>query len=142
VRPGCLPSGIAVGLTLTGPTQRETIERALEVGGFDAVQATWNLLEGGATSALAAARAAGVGMIIKEALANGRLTARGDVPLLARAAPSVGRYARCGRAGGRPGPALADVVLTGASTTEMLQSNLDARERPSRGCKPTARGVG
>jgi hypothetical protein len=106
VRPGCLPSGIAVGLTLTGPTQRETIERALEVGGFDAVQATWNLLEGGATSALAAARAAGVGMIIKEALANGRLTARGDVPLLARAAPSVGRYARCGRAGGRPGPAL------------------------------------
>ena len=38
-------SGMAIGFTATGPHQAETIERALEVGGFDAVQATWNLLE-------------------------------------------------------------------------------------------------
>src|SRR2546421_8755447 len=34
-------TGLAVGLTVTGPHQRETIERALEVGIFDTVQATW-----------------------------------------------------------------------------------------------------
>ena len=50
---------------MTGPTQPETIERALEVGGFDAVQATWNLLERAAGSALAEAHAAGVGVIVK-----------------------------------------------------------------------------
>ena len=38
-------SGVCVGFTATGPRQADTIERALEVGGFDAVQATWNLLE-------------------------------------------------------------------------------------------------
>jgi hypothetical protein len=38
-------SGVSIGVTVTGPKQPETIERALEVGGFDAVQATWNLLE-------------------------------------------------------------------------------------------------
>src|SRR5205823_2974098 len=72
-------SGVAVGLTVTGPRQAETIERALEVGGFDTVQATWNLLERSAAPALEAAHAAGLGVIVKEALANGRLTARGDV---------------------------------------------------------------
>jgi aryl-alcohol dehydrogenase-like predicted oxidoreductase len=38
-------AGLEIGFTSSGPRQRETIERALEVGGFDAVQATWNLLE-------------------------------------------------------------------------------------------------
>ncbi|HZE06819.1 MAG TPA: aldo/keto reductase, partial [Solirubrobacteraceae bacterium] len=37
--------GLLIGLTVTGPGQAETIERALDIGGFDAVQATWNLLE-------------------------------------------------------------------------------------------------
>ena len=40
------------------------------------MQATWNLLEPSAGPALAEARAAGMGVIIKEALANGRLTSR------------------------------------------------------------------
>src|SRR5919204_1292781 len=70
-------TGLAIGLTVTGPTQRETIERALEVGIFDTAQATWNLLERSASPALAAAHAAGLGVIVKEAHANGRLTARG-----------------------------------------------------------------
>ena len=47
--------------------------RALEVGGFDCVQATWNVLEPSAGPALAAAHDAGLGVIIKEAVANGRL---------------------------------------------------------------------
>ena len=83
-------TGLAIGLTVTGPRQAETIERALARGAFDAVQATWNLLERSATGALAAAHAAGVGVIIKEALANGRLTARGDVPQLIESAERTG----------------------------------------------------
>ena len=49
----------------------------MEVGGFDEVQATWNLHERSAGDALARAHAAGLEVYVKEALANGRLTARG-----------------------------------------------------------------
>src|SRR6185437_2035239 len=52
-------TGVLVGLTTSGPRQGETIERALEVGGFDCVQSTWNLLERSAGPALAAAHEAG-----------------------------------------------------------------------------------
>ena len=47
--------GVRIGLTATGPRQAATIERALvAIGGFDAVQATWNLHERSAGDALAA----------------------------------------------------------------------------------------
>src|SRR4029077_17790337 len=73
--------GWRIGLTLTGPNQAEVLRRALDVtvAGrrvFDAVQATWNLLEPSAGPALQAAHDAGMGGIVKEALANGRLTSR------------------------------------------------------------------
>jgi aryl-alcohol dehydrogenase-like predicted oxidoreductase len=119
-------SGLSVGLTVTGPRQGETIERALEVGVFDAVQATWNLLERGAGSALAAASAAGVGVIVKEALANGRLTARGAVPLLADIAGTAGVMPDAIALAGVLAQPWVDVVLSGAATVEMLQSNLTA----------------
>ena len=43
-------SGLAIGLTLSGPRQAETLERAMQIRldgqpVFDCVQATWNLLE-------------------------------------------------------------------------------------------------
>ncbi|HEX6620086.1 MAG TPA: aldo/keto reductase [Solirubrobacteraceae bacterium] len=119
--------GVRVGFTATGPGQAATIEHAVEVGGFDAVQATWNLHERSATAALAAAHEAGLGVIVKEALANGRLTARGDAdgPLTAAA-----------RERGTTPDALAlaavlaqpwvDVVLSGAATVDTLRSNLAA----------------
>jgi aryl-alcohol dehydrogenase-like predicted oxidoreductase len=76
-------TGLAVGLTATGSRQSETIEHALAIGVFDTVQATWNLFERSATRVLEQAHAAGVGVIIKEALANGRLTASGaDGPVV------------------------------------------------------------
>ena len=80
----------------TGPRQADTIERALEVGGFDAVQATWNLLERSATAALAAAHDAGLGVIVKEALANGRLdrARRHEGPLAGAAASAARRPTR------------------------------------------------
>ena len=121
---------VALGLTVTGPHQAETIARALETGAFDTVQATWNLLERSASDALAQAHEAGLGVIVKEPLANGRLADRegdADERLLATA-----------RERGQPPDALAlsaalaqpwaDVVLSGAATVEALRSNLTALE--------------
>jgi len=107
--------GIRVGLTVTGADQAATIERALETGGFDTLQATWNLHERSAEAALERAHEAGLVVLVKEALANGRLAARGagqDAVALAAALA-------------RP---WADVVLSGAATVAQLESNLAARE--------------
>jgi aryl-alcohol dehydrogenase-like predicted oxidoreductase len=119
-------SGVAVGLTVTGPAQAHTIEHALEVGGFDAVQATWNLLERGAESALAEAHAAGLGVIVKETLANGRLTDRSGVPALAQAATGMGVTPDALAIAAVLAQPWADVALSGATNTEELQSNLGA----------------
>jgi aryl-alcohol dehydrogenase-like predicted oxidoreductase len=120
-------NGMAIGFTSTGPNQAQTIERALEVGGFDSVQATWNLLEQSAGPALAAAHAEGLGVIIKEALANGRLTVRGDVPELAAVARTTGRTEDAIALAYVLAQPWVDVVLSGAATVEELASNLVAR---------------
>ena len=75
--------GMRIGMTLRGVRQADALLKALgvKIDGvrlFDCVQATWNLLERSAGEALAEAHAAGLGVIIKEALANGRLTQRND----------------------------------------------------------------
>jgi aryl-alcohol dehydrogenase-like predicted oxidoreductase len=119
-------SGMAIGFTATGPHQARTIEHALEVGGFDAVQATWNLLERSAGGALAAAHAEGLGVIIKEALANGRLTTRGDVPELASEARMTGRTEDALALAAVLTQPWVDVVLSGAATVDQLESNLVA----------------
>ena len=127
-----------IGLTTSGPRQAETIERALEVGGFDAVQSTWNLLERSAGPALAAAHAAGCGVIIKEALANGRLTDRGAVPELAAAARDAGTTPGRGGAGrGALAQPWVDVVLSGAATVDAARGAISGRSR-SRGSTPDA----
>jgi aryl-alcohol dehydrogenase-like predicted oxidoreductase len=118
--------GVAVGLSTSGTEQGATILRAIEVGGYDTVQTTWNLLERSAGEALAAAHAAGIGVIVKEALANGRLTARGDVNALHAAAQRVGATEDAlGLAAVLARPWV-DTVLSGASTTDQLHSNLAA----------------
>jgi len=134
--------GVAIGLSLTGPRQAETLQRALavRVDGvrlFDAVQATWNLLEPSAGAALATAHAAGVGVIVKEALANGRLTARNADPTFAatraRLASMAARLA-CSLDALALAAALAqpwaDVVLSGAAALPVLTSNLTALRVP------------
>jgi aryl-alcohol dehydrogenase-like predicted oxidoreductase len=118
--------GLAIGLSSTGPRQGETIRRAVQSGGFDSVQATWNLLEPSAGQALAEAHAAGVGVIVKEALANGLLSSRGGVaPLLALAAELATGPDAVALAAVLAQPWV-DVVLSGASTVEMVRSNLSA----------------
>jgi aryl-alcohol dehydrogenase-like predicted oxidoreductase len=120
--------GLLIGFTVTGPHQGDTIARALEVGLFDAVQATWNLLEPSAGPALVAAHDAGLGVIVKEAVANGRLTARGDVPELIDAAAQTEVGADALALAAALAQPWVDVVLSGASTREMLVSNLAAAE--------------
>jgi aryl-alcohol dehydrogenase-like predicted oxidoreductase len=118
--------GIRVGLTVTGADQAATIERALATGGFDAVQATWNLHERSAESSLARAHEGGLRVLVKEALANGRLTARGaDEPLaaIARERDTSEDAVALAAALARP---WADVVLSGAATVAQLESNLAA----------------
>jgi aryl-alcohol dehydrogenase-like predicted oxidoreductase len=109
-------TGVAIGLSVTGAQQAETIDAALATGAFDAVQATWNLHERAAEPALARAHAAGLKVYVKEALANGRLAAIDDVALAA--------------ALHRP---WATVVLSGAASTETLRSNLRALRTPPPG---------
>jgi aryl-alcohol dehydrogenase-like predicted oxidoreductase len=123
--------GLVIGLSVSGPRQGEVIRRALEVEAaglcpFREVQATWNVLEVSAGPALAEAHAAGWGVLVKEALANGRLV-RGAVP------PEVARIAWAhGVSADRVALAAVlandwvDVVLSGAVTVEQLHSNVEA----------------
>ena len=76
---GLRERGIRAGLTVSGAAQDIAIRKSIEVRRdservFDSVQATWNLFERGAESALSDAHSAGMKVVIKEALANGRLT--------------------------------------------------------------------
>lgn len=119
--------GVHVGVTVTGPDQAATIDRAVDAEAFDSVQATWNLIERSAGDALARAKAAGLRVIVKEALANGRLTGRGRVAPLDRAARSLGTTPDAIALAAALAQPWADVVLSGAATVEQLGSNLAAR---------------
>jgi len=95
------------------------------------VQATWNVLEPSVGPALEEAHARGWGVLVKEALANGRLTDRGDgLPmgvlreLTTRRGASVDQVA-VAAALRQP---WADVVLSGAVTVSQLESNLGGLE--------------
>jgi aryl-alcohol dehydrogenase-like predicted oxidoreductase len=118
--------GLAIGVSVTGPRQAETIRRALEVGSFDAVQATWNLLERSAGPALAEAHEAGLGLLVKEVLANGRLTTRGGDSLVTEVAAERGTTPDALAFAAVLAQPWADVALSGATTVEQLESNLAA----------------
>jgi aryl-alcohol dehydrogenase-like predicted oxidoreductase len=131
-------TGVAIGLSLSGARQAQALHRALTVvvdGArlFDTVQATWNVLEPSVGAALAEARGAGMGVIVKEALANGRLTGRNTDPgfadkraLLEQQARRLGATIDALALAAALAQPWADVVLSGAATTEQLRSNLTA----------------
>jgi aryl-alcohol dehydrogenase-like predicted oxidoreductase len=121
-------SGVAVGLSVSGADQAATILRALEVGGFDSVQATWNLLERSAGDALEQAHEAGLGVMVKEALANGRLTTRGGIEALECVAERLGASADALAIAAVLSRPWVDTVLSGASAVAQLESNLAATE--------------
>jgi aryl-alcohol dehydrogenase-like predicted oxidoreductase len=117
---------MAIGVTVTGPRQAQAIGQAVELGLFDTVQATWNLLEPSSADALARAHQAGLTVIVKEALANGRLTNAGDQPALVRAAAARGLTADTLAISAALAQPWADIVLSGAVTPDTLRSNLAA----------------
>ena len=126
-------AGTAVGLSLSGPRQAQALRVAMDaevdgVNPFSCVQATFNLLEPSVGGALRDARAVGWGVIVKEALGNGRLTtherATSHGAALARVArrhdvavDAVAMAWALSRSG-------AHVVLSGAVTPEQLESNV------------------
>lgn len=127
--------GLKIGLSLSGAAQAETLHRALRVRQldgsplFDAVQATWNLLEPSVGSMLAEAKAEGLGVIVKEAVANGRLTPKNNntqlASLRAVAAELDTTIDALALAAALAQP-WADVVLSGAARIEHLQANVKA----------------
>lgn len=130
--------GLAIGLTLSGPRQADTLRRALAISIdgaplFSVVQATWNLFERSAGEALREAHDAGLGVIVKEALANGRLTARAGPPAIQRAAERIGATADALALAAALAQPWADVVLSGAATVAQLRSNATALDLPWNG---------
>ncbi|MEV0974462.1 aldo/keto reductase [Microtetraspora glauca] len=117
---------VAIGLSTTGPRQARTIARAIESGVFDTVQSTWNLFERSCEAALARAHEAGLGVIVKEAVANGRLTARAAPAALAEAARERGVTPDAVALAAVLARPWAGVVLSGAVSTAQLRSNLTA----------------
>lgn len=123
--------GVTVGLSTSGPGQADAIRAALAVTVdgeplFRTVQATYNALETSAGQALAEAHDAGLTVIVKEAMANGRLAGT--------EAPAVVREIAAEAGLGSDAVALAlilhqpwaGVVLSGAATVTQLAGNLHA----------------
>ena len=127
--------GVIVGITTSGPGQADTLRRALEatVDGqpvFSSAQVTWNLLEPSVGPAAADAAGAGWAILIKEALANGRLAPGGDpagtpAELTALAGAHGVTVDAIAIAAALANP-WASVVLSGAVTPGQLESNLGA----------------
>ncbi|WP_370416306.1 aldo/keto reductase [Streptomyces fradiae] len=127
--------GVRVGLSTSGPAQADTIRAALgvSVAGrplFTAVQSTWNVLEPSAGPALAEAHDAGWLVVVKEAMANGRLAGRNatgpDTAALRAVAARTGAGGDAVALAAVTARPWADIVLSGAATEAQLASNLTA----------------
>ena len=130
--------GVAIGLSLSGTKQAETLLKAMEIqvdGAplFSSVQATFNVFERSVASALQVAYASGWQIIIKEALANGRLTDRNDRPedqSKIKALQALAEIHHTSLDALALGYVLSqpwvDLVLSGAAQPTHLKSNLSA----------------
>jgi aryl-alcohol dehydrogenase-like predicted oxidoreductase len=121
-------TGVPLGFSTSGPDQAGTIRRAFELQAegrqvFSAVQSTWNVLETSAGEALSEAHAAGARVLVKEAMANGRLAV--DPP---RAVAEVANRHMAGPDAVAFAAVLAqpwaDLVLSGAASVSQLHANL------------------
>ncbi|GHD96338.1 aldo/keto reductase [Streptomyces naganishii] len=123
--------GLTVGFSTSGPAQADAIRAALTVTVdgeplFRTVQSTYNVLETSAGPALAEAHDAGLTVIVKEGMANGRLAG----PQAPEALRSVAHETGLGCDAVALALVLcrpwAGVVLSGAATLGQLASNLHA----------------
>ncbi|MEU8515045.1 aldo/keto reductase [Kitasatospora sp. NPDC048722] len=131
--------GVRVGLSTSGPDQAAAIRAALAVTVdgqplFAAVQSTWNLLETSAAPALAEAHDAGWLVVVKEAMANGRLADRNatgpDTAALRALATRTGATCDALALAAAAAQPWAHLVLSGAATPAQLTSNLTAAAHP------------
>jgi aryl-alcohol dehydrogenase-like predicted oxidoreductase len=130
--------GTHIGVSISGPAQAGILRKAMGItlDGlrlFETVQVTWNLLESSVGPVLSEARAAGIGIIVKEVLANGRLTDRNNEPgfeakraLLQNEAAKFDSSIDAIALAACLAQPFADVVLSGATTVEQMLSNLEA----------------
>ena len=128
---GLAADGVRVGLSTSGPDQADVVRAAaaLPDSPFTTVQSTWNLLEPSVGDALGEVHEAGWFVVVKEAVANGRLTPATDVPDdLATVADELGVGADTVALAAALARPWADVVLSGASSRDQLASNLAARD--------------
>ncbi|MFD5710051.1 aldo/keto reductase [Streptomyces pharetrae] len=123
--------GVTVGFSTSGPAQADAIRAALAVTVegeplFRTVQSTYNVLETSVAPALAEAHDAGLTVIVKEGMANGRLA----VPHAPRELTVVAEETGLGCDAVALAVILrqpwAGVVLSGAATVDQLASNLHA----------------
>ncbi|MFJ6845642.1 aldo/keto reductase [Streptomyces griseoluteus] len=123
--------GLTIGFSTSGPAQADTIRAALEitVDGtplFRTVQSTYNALETSAGPALAEAHDAGLTVIVKEGMANGRLAPEHAPDALRDIAQETGLGTDAVALALVLGRPWAGVVLSGAATVTQLGSNLHA----------------
>ncbi|MEU2063535.1 aldo/keto reductase [Streptomyces sp. NPDC013455] len=123
--------GLTVGFSTSGPAQADAIRAALAVtvGGeplFRTVQSTYNALEPSAGPALAEAHDAGLTVIVKEGMANGRLAGPHAPDALRDVAAATGLGCDAVALAWILRRPWAGVVLSGAATVAQLVSNLHA----------------
>jgi aryl-alcohol dehydrogenase-like predicted oxidoreductase len=125
--------GVEVGASTSGPDQAAAVRRLLDVAVdgtrlLSSVQATWNLLEPSAGPALAEAHAAGLRVVVKEAVANGRLTPHAPAldPRLTRVAAAHGVTVDAVALAAALRQPWCGVALSGAVTEHQLDANLAA----------------
>lgn len=124
-------AGLTVGFSTSGPAQADAIRAALAVTVdgeplFRTVQSTYNALETSAAPALAEAHDAGLTVIVKEGMANGRLADPYAPDALKAVAEEVSLGCDAVALALILREPWAGVVLSGAATTVQLVSNLHA----------------
>ncbi|MET9450244.1 aldo/keto reductase [Streptomyces cinerochromogenes] len=123
--------GLTIGFSTSGPAQADAIRAALAVTAdgeplFRTVQSTYNILEHSAGPALAEAHDAGLTVIVKEGMANGRLAEAHAPEALRAVAAATGLGCDAVALAWILRQPWAGVVLSGAATLTQLASNLHA----------------
>ncbi|TWD19455.1 aryl-alcohol dehydrogenase-like predicted oxidoreductase [Streptomyces sp. T12] len=128
---GAAAQGLTVGFSTSGPRQADAVRAALAVTVdgeplFRTVQSTYNVLETSVGPALAEAYDAGLTVIVKEGMANGRLAGPQAPEPLRAVAEETGLGCDAVALAVVLREPWAGMVLSGAATTVQLVSNLHA----------------
>ncbi len=125
-------NNILIGLSLSGPNQAEVLRKAMSISHseeplFDCVQFTFNLMEQSMGGIAQEAYDKGIGIIVKEAVANGRLTVKNKQNILpmAQMANDLGVTIDALSLAYVASRSWSPIVLSGAANTDQLVSNLE-----------------